>query len=286
MKKRRIAPLLVGLLCLFVGAGAAGYPLIRNFVLEYQARQEIADYEAAMGQADSESFAQMRAQAGVYNAALLNENSGRANSEGKQEAVSVADYGDMLALTDSIGYLEIPKLGVYLPIYHGLEEEVLQKGIGHIPETSLPVGGASTHCVLSGHSGLPAARLLTELDQMEEGDLFYLHVMDETLAYCVDQISVVLPDDTSQIQIEEGKDYVTLLTCTPYGVNSHRLLVRGERTEYTPAAVSLGEESQGRNPLVSWRLATWGAALGIALLLVLLGIMAAVRGRRRNRDER
>lgn len=285
MKKRKITPLLVGLLCLLVGAGAAGYPLIRNFVLEYQARQEIADYETAMGQAGSESFAQMRAQAEAYNAALLDENSGRADSKEEQKAVSVADYGDMLALTDAIGYLEIPKLGVYLPVYHGLEEEVLQKGIGHIPETSLPVGGASTHCVLSGHSGLPAARLLTELDQMEEGDLFYLHVMDETLAYCVDQISVVLPDDTSQIQIEEGKDYVTLLTCPPYGVNSHRLLVRGERTEYAPATVSLGEEKQGRNPLVSWRLATWGAALGIALVLVLLGIMAAVRGRHRNRDE-
>lgn len=281
MKKRRIAPILVGLLCLFVGAGASGYPLIRNFVLEYQAGQEIADYEAAMGQADSESFAQMRTRAEEYNTALLGETSGMVNSEG----VSVADYGDMLAMTDAIGYLEIPKLGVYLPIYHGLEEEVLQKGIGHIPETSLPVGGASTHCVLSGHSGLPAARLLTELDQMEEGDLFYLHVMDETLAYCVNQISVVLPDDTSQIQIEEGKDYVTLLTCTPYGVNSHRLLVRGERVEYTPAAVTHGDESQGKNPLISWRLATWGAALGIALLLVLLGIMAAVRGRRRNRDE-
>lgn len=173
-------------------------------------------------------------------------NAAAEDSETESEAVesetglpSLADYDKMLAVTDAIGYLEIPKLDIYLPIYHGLEEKVLSKGIGHMPDSSLPVGGSSTHCVLSGHSGLPAAKLLTDLDQMETGDIFVLHVLDEVLTYEVDQISVVLPDDFSLLQIEKGEDYVTLLTCTPYGINSHRLLVRGSRTEESSLQMSL-----------------------------------------------
>ncbi len=271
-KSRKIIPILIGLLCLVAGVAAAGYPLIRNFVLEYQAGEEISRYEEAVQQEETDELARMFSQAQEYNEALQ-----------KGDEVSVADYDELLAVTDAIGYLEIPKLGIYLPIYHGLDDEVLQKGIGHIPETSLPVGGPSTHCVLSGHSGLPAARLLTELDQMEEGDRFYLHVLDETLAYEVDKISVVLPDDTSEIQIEKGRDYVTLLTCTPYGINTHRLLVRGERVEYTEEAVSLGTaEKQEAEQKVSWRLVTWAAALGIAVLLLIIGIWLIIRGRRRS----
>ena len=132
-----------------------------------------------------------------------------------------------------MGYLEIPSIEVYLPIYHGTSEGVLQSGIGHLGNTSLPIGGENTHAVLSGHTGLPNARLLTVLDKLQEGDQFYIHVLDEILAYEVDQIKVVEPDDISDIFIEEGEDYVTLVTCTPYGINSHRLLVRGTRVPYT-----------------------------------------------------
>ena len=143
-------------------------------------------------------------------------------------------YLDLVDVGESIGFIEIPKIDVYLPIYSGTGEDVLQKGVGHLAESSYPIGGTSTHSVLTGHRGLPSAVLFTDLDKMEEGDVFYLHVLDEVLAYKVDQIKVVLPEETQDIGIVEGKDYCTLVTCTPYAINTHRLLVRGERTEYIP----------------------------------------------------
>ena len=140
-------------------------------------------------------------------------------------------YNSLLNLSGNgmMGYVEIPCIGVTLPIYHGVEEQVLQQAVGHIEWTSLPVGGESTHCVISGHRGLPTADLLTHIDRMRIGDRFYLNVLGQKLEYQVDAINVVLPTDTKLLTIEEGKDYVTLLTCTPYGINSHRLLVRGSR---------------------------------------------------------
>lgn len=143
-------------------------------------------------------------------------------------------YLDLVDVGESIGFIEIPKIDVYLPIYSGTGEDVLQKGVGHLAESSYPIGGTSTHSVLTGHRGLPSAVLFTDLDKLEEGDVFYLHVLDEVLAYKVDQIKVVLPEETQDIGIVEGKDYCTLVTCTPYAINTHRLLVRGERTEYIP----------------------------------------------------
>ena len=130
-----------------------------------------------------------------------------------------------------MGYIEIPKINVLLPIYHGVSSGVLSKGIGHLPETSLPVGGESTHCVLAGHSGMSNARLFTDLPKLENGDVFYLHIYNKTLTYTVDQVKKVLPTDTSDLTIVDGEDYVTLVTCVPVAVNSHRLLVRGTRTE-------------------------------------------------------
>ncbi len=271
-RKNRIILPLLGLLLLIIGAAAAGYPLVRSQILEFQARGEISDYEKAVKNESPEQIGGMLEQAKQYNEALQ-----------RGDAVSSAAYDDLLAVTDAIGYLEIPKLGIYLPIYHGLEDEVLQKGIGHIPKTSLPVGGPSTHCVLSGHSGLPAARILTELDRLDEGDRFYLHVLDQTLAYEVDQISVVLPDDTSMIQIEEGKDYVTLLTCTPYGINTHRLLVRGERTEYIRENQAIAVHSQkpddkAERAELSWQLVLWGISLGAGVFLLIVGVWLLISG--------
>lgn len=166
------------------------------------------------------------------------ENSRKDGSDAKE----IPSYDKMLHVTEAIGYLEIPKIDIYLPIYHGLDEEVLERGIGHMPESSLPVGGSSTHCVLSGHTGLPSAKLLTKLDNMEKGDMFYIHTLNKTLAYEVDQIKVVLPEETDDIKIVTGKDYVTVLTCTPYGINTHRLLVRGVRTKYNPPEEEVAEE--------------------------------------------
>ena len=130
-----------------------------------------------------------------------------------------------------MGYIEIPKISVSLVIYHSIEENVLQKGIGHVPESSLPIGGKSTHCVLAGHTGLPSAKLLTNIDHLKVGDRFYIHVLNEVLEYQIDDISVVEPDEVSRLNVISGKDCVTLVTCTPYGVNSHRLLVRGVRVD-------------------------------------------------------
>lgn len=153
----------------------------------------------------------------------------------------MAQYETLLNLTDDglMGYIEIPTIGVKLAVYHGTSDAVLQVGVGHLEWSSLPVGGASTHCVLSGHRGLPSARLFTDLDQLREGDVFILHIMDEILTYEVDQILIVLPSESDALLMEEGKDLCTLVTCTPYGVNSHRLLVRGHRVENAAQTVQV-----------------------------------------------
>lgn len=259
-------PLLIIVVILAAGLAFMGYPMVSNWVCEYTASVEIADYNAIVEKEDTSALDAMLEDAIKYNNAL----------SGKGDSVSVAKYDDLLAMTDAIGYLEIPKLGLYLPIYHGLSDEVLQKGIGHMPESSLPVGGDSTHSVLSGHTGLPAAKIFTDLDQMVKGDKFYIHVLNRILAYKVDQLKVVLPDETEDIQVVQGKDYVTLLTCTPYGVNSHRLLVRGERTDYSPEKVSVqapaDTETKEIIPVekILWYIA---AAAGAVLLLIVLLIL-------------
>lgn len=206
-KFRRRFPVLLGYLLIMAGAAVKLYPEVSNLYLEAAADEEIAEYNQAV--------------------------------EKTKETKSKVSYNDLLEITDAIGYLEIPKIDVYLPVYEGVEEKKLERGVGHIKETSPPLGGESTHCVLSGHTGLPSAKLFTHLDEMAEGDKFYIHVLDQVLAYRVDNIVTVLPENTDEIQITEGKDYVTLLTCVPYGINSHRLLVRGERTEETAEKLSL-----------------------------------------------
>lgn len=274
--------------CYLAAAALAvfSYPYLSDWLCRYAADREIAAYEAAVAVEDQETLSEVQERADEYNRLL----SGSFQTDQKvlsreTGGVSLADYSDLLAVTDAIGYLEIPKLKVYLPIYHGVEKEVLDRGIGHLPDTSLPVGGESTHCVLSGHTGLPSARLLSGLDQMKEGDRFYIHVLDQVLAYEVDQISVVLPEETRALRIEKGKDYVTLLTCTPYGVNSHRLLVRGERTEYQvpevekgPAAVTAAVIPGGPEPKTLLCLA---GALGGVLILILSGLILFLPDRRK-----
>ncbi len=248
-----------------------GYPLASDWLSRYTASVEIADYNAVVEKEDTSKLEAMLKEAQEYNTAL---------SEGKVKT-SVASYDDLLAVTDAIGYLEIPMLGVYMPIYHGISDEVLQKGIGHMPETSLPVGGESTHSVLSGHTGLPAAKILTDLDQMEAGDKFYIHVLNQILAYEVDQIKVVLPEETDDIRIVKGEDYVTLLTCTPYGINSHRLLVRGKRTEYVPEKVSVQAPAEGISkemiPVRTIVICAGAAASAVVLILILLILFAPGR---------
>ncbi|TKH09685.1 class C sortase, partial [Bacillus wiedmannii] len=175
-------------------------------------------------------------------------------------------YTDALNLGDVMGYIEISKINIKLPIYQGTSEEVLSRGVGHLDYSSLPVGGENTHTILTGHRGLPSAKLFTDLDKLSEGDRFYIHSLDKVLAYKVDQIKVVLPHETDDLQIVENKDYTTLITCTPYGVNTNRLLVRGERVEFNP------EEKQGMSTEVSM-FNKWTVIVPILLLCTLLVVM-------------
>ena len=226
MKKKKSKSNILLALVFLAGLSFLLYPVVSNYINTRMQSGVVSGYQEYVQTTNTEEHLRMISQAKQYNEDLLSLPKGFAMTE-EQKAV----YNSLLNLSGSgmMGYLEIPCINVTLPIYHGTEEDVLQQAIGHIEWSSLPVGGESTHCVVSGHRGLPTADLLTHIDRMRLGDRFYLNVLGQTLEYQVDAINVVLPSDTSLLTIEEGRDYVTLLTCTPYGINSHRLLVRGSR---------------------------------------------------------
>lgn len=226
-KKNRITAILL-VAVLLAGLSLLLYPLVSNYWNSIHQSQAIAAYMDDVAEVDDTTYDALWEEAQGYNASLLeNENRFFPDEEERQQ------YEQLLSISDDgiIGYIEIPSIDVTLPIYHGTSEEILQVAIGHIEGSSLPVGGLSTHCVISGHRGLPSSRLFTDIDQLSEGDIFTLLVLDEALTYEVDQIRIVEPDDISLLEIKEGEDLCTLVTCTPYGVNSHRLLVRGHRVE-------------------------------------------------------
>ncbi len=224
-KKNNSTTILIVLIVL-AGLSLVLYPTVSNFVNSRSQAKVIATYQEQLSGMDAEEHAKMFSQAGRYNRALLERDNAFTLSPELQQ-----QYEALLDVFDSgvMGYVEIPCIDCMLPVYHGTEEQVLQQAAGHVEWSSLPVGGESSHCVISGHRGLPSAELMTHIDRLRVGDRFYLHVLDQTLEYRVDQIKVVLPEDTTYLKIEKGKDLVTLLTCTPYGINSHRLLVRGSR---------------------------------------------------------
>ncbi len=226
-KKNRITAILL-VAVLLAGLSLLLYPLVSNYWNSIHQSQAIAAYMDDVAELDDGTYDALWEEAQGYNASLLeNENRFFPDEEERQQ------YEQLLSISDDgiIGYIEIPSIDVTLPIYHGTSEEILQVAIGHIEGSSLPVGGLSTHCVISGHRGLPSSRLFTDIDQLSEGDIFTLLVLDEALTYEADQIRIVEPDDISLLEIKEGEDLCTLVTCTPYGVNSHRLLVRGHRVE-------------------------------------------------------
>ena len=200
------------------------YPTVSNLYNQHLNNKLIGEYKEAFSSTTPEEFNEA-----MKNAVAFNENRG---NEEKLKELGLT-YENVLNAADNgvMGYIEIPKISVSLIIYHTIEENVLQKGIGHVPETHLPVGGKNTHCVLAGHTGLPSAKLLTNIDHLKVGDRFYIHVLNEVLEYKIDDVSVVEPDEVSRLNVISGKDCVTLVTCTPYGVNSHRLLVRGVRVD-------------------------------------------------------
>ena len=211
---------------LLVGLGILAYPSFSDYWNSFHQSRAVMTYAENVANMNTEEYKKLLERAGEYNAQLaergISWNLSDEDKEAYQEQLNIGGNGVM-------GYIKIQKIDVMLPIYHGTEESVLQTSIGHLEASSLPVGGESTHCMLSGHRGLPSAKLFTDLDKLEEGDTFTLNVLNETLTYEVDHIWIVEPSDLNNLNIESGKDYCTLITCTPYGINTHRLLVRGHR---------------------------------------------------------
>ena len=267
------------ILIIICGILLASYPWISNYVNERAADGEINVYEENVQNMDEEKLKEYLLDAQEYNAALLDTRIALIDPFDAEFNKLYKDtpYNNLLNYDSQgiMGFLEIPAIKVKLPIYHGTSPAVLQKGVGHLEGSSLPVGGESTHSILTGHTGLNKAKLFTDLTSVQKGDMFFVSVLGRKMAYVVDDINVVLPDDTSRLQVVEGKDYVTLITCTPYGVNDHRLLVRGVRTEYT------AEEYEGEQKKDSTKDSLWisaykkALAIGVVAVIVLAILLAA-----------
>ncbi len=241
------------------------YPLIGELMNEKYHSDVETTYTVAIADTDDAELTAQRQAAEQYNAMLAN----TTISEGGASAPPLA-YADQLTVGGVMAYVDIPKINVYLPVQHGTGADTLERAVGHVVGTSLPVGGGSTHAVLSAHSGMASSKLFSDIDRLEKGDVFYVHVLGEVLAYEVDAINTVLPTDTSLLQIEEGKDLVTLVTCTPFGVNTHRLLVRGHRVPYTPEQEAT---AAAKKPAASSWTQHYLTGLGIGL-----GVVAVVGG--------
>lgn len=282
--KKHVFPWLMLLSLLLLGIGLVVYPIASSSYTEHHQSQVYTQYQESIERAGNEEMEAARAAAEAYNRQLA--------SGTIVEGEIPLDYDSLLNLTGNgmMGYIEIPAIDVLLPIYHGVGEDSLEHGAGHMPSTSLPVGGKGTHAAISAHTGMSTARMFTDLGQLETGDHFYLHVLDETLTYEVDQLLVVEPYQTDALKIDRGKDYVTLITCTPYGINSHRLLVRGHRieakAEETFSADAISPEAEPKPS--TWRAKYWeGIRDGLFLFPLFLTLwlvfrVLAKRRRRRN----
>ena len=273
-KKDRVTSLLLFLVFL-AGLSLLLYPTVSNYWNSLHQTKAIASYSESVASMDADKYEVLWQSAQEFNA--------RISQRGNIYVLSdeeMAEYESMLDVsgTGVMGYIEIPEIDVALPIYHCANEGVLQVAVGHLEWTSLPVGGTGTHCVLSGHRGLPSAKLFTHLDKLAEGDIFLLRVLDEVLTYEIDQILIVEPKDTKELQIVNGEDYCTLVTCTPYGINTHRLLVRGHRIENAEQAVAvhITAEAIQIEPLLV------ASVIGIPSLLLLL-IFAFLSGNKNTR---
>ena len=276
LKKINISTIIL-ILIFLVGMSLLLYPTISDYWNSFHQSRAIAKYTEQVAELNNDLYKQLWEDAAAYNERLLTKlNRYKMTSEEK------AEYESLLNVSGNgiIGYIEIEKIDCSLPVYHGTAESALQIAAGHIEGTSLPVGGASTHCVISGHRGLPRAKLFTNLDRLVEGDTFELHILDEILTYEVDQISVVEPDEVEKLEIEEGKDYCTLVTCTPYGINTHRLLVRGHRVanrekpeEETTVSETVQEETKAGFSIIPL------VAVLIFIILVILLLIRICRRR-------
>lgn len=258
--------------CGVAALGLLLYPLVGEFLSERYHSDIETVYTVAIEGTDKTELTAQREAAQQYNAML----SGAATiAEGGASAPPLA-YAEQLTVGGVMAYVDIPKINVYLPVQHGTEADTLERAVGHVAGTSLPVGGSSTHAVLSAHSGMASSKLFSDIDQLEKSDVFYIRVLGEVLAYEVDAINTVLPTDTRLLQIENGKDYVTLVTCTPFGVNTHRLLVRGHRVPYTPEQETAAVEEKSAASSWAQHYLT-GLAVGLGAVAVVGGTYSLVR---------
>lgn len=293
MKKRSTIFLVLAFL---VGLSLLLYPTVSNYWNSMHASQAVANYSDEVNDLNEKEYQELLQDARAYNKRLCQESvsatAGETDSQDDTETDSKAasyslegeqelEYQSLLDVTGTgiMGYIEIPNIDISLPIYHGTDADVLQIGVGHLEWTSLPVGGSGSHCVLSGHRGLPSAKLFTNLDKLVEGDTFVIRTLNEVLTYQVDQILIVEPEDVSALQIEKGKDLCTLVTCTPYGVNSHRLLVRGYRVENASEEIRLTADATQIDPILV------APALALPVLLVLLILLLVGKPRRKEKKE-
>lgn len=270
MKRKVIMGLII--LIMLSGIGLMAYPSLANFINNQFAVQIIDDYQNKIDSTDKKELDEMMEKAYSYNNSLPGAFPADPFSGSNISKQAQVDYQDFFMIQPDamIGYIEVPKADIYLPVYYGTSEEVLKKGVGLIKNSSLPVGGESSHAVLSAHTGLPSQELFTGIEELEDGDMFFIHVLDQIFAYEVNQKKVVLPEETSDLMIEKDKTYITLLTCTPYGINSHRLLVRGELIQdydfttesYTPMAKGIKKND--------WLWILILACVAIALLSLLI----------------
>ena len=260
--KQKVIPILI----VIAGFLLLAYPFLSNYLFEKSSGSTVESYQEKTDMMDQKIKEKVLDEARGYNENLLR-SSIQLTDPFKTKKINgeTVFYNNILNVDRSeiMGYVKIPCISVDLPIYHGTSAEVLERGIGHLAASSFPIGGESTHAVLTGHTGLSSAKLFTDLTEMKKGDLFFIHVLDKKLAYRVDRITVVKPDDTRNLQIIDGEDHVTLLTCTPYGVNDHRLLVRGKRTRYHEK-----EEQTKERPHHSQWMEVYKQAILIGLLIV------------------
>ena len=279
-KIRENIPFIFFTLLFLIGFGIMLYPVLSNALSQISYNETISSYEQSVSDENSSLYQSMIQEAVHYNEKLTTSSIVDVFSD--PEITNSEEYMDILNLNRDgvMGYISVPKIDIKIPIYHGTSSEVLSKGVGHLEGSSFPVGGESTHAILSAHRGLPSARLFTDLDQLEVGDKFYIYILDQVYTYQVDQVLVIEPSETEALQIQDGKDLVTLVTCTPYGVNTHRLLVRGERVEELAEQVI---ESESNRDLTINDYVLYIGLFG-AIVLVLVTIIIVWKIHRKNRS--
>jgi len=253
------------------------YPTFSDWWNSFHQTRAVADYVEKVSGNTAEENKKLWDEAAAYNEKLFESGKGIHDLSDKEKE----EYDKILDVTGTgiIGYIDIPKIKIQLPVYHGTSDTVLEIAVGHVPGSSFPVGGESTHAVLSGHRGLPSARLFTDIDQLQKGDTFVLQVLDQTLSYEVDQIKTVLPDQLEDLCITEGRDYCTLVTCTPYGINTHRLLVRGHRIANAQSSAAVSADALQIEPLIAAPIIA-----AVIILLLLIWLILSVHARRRCRE--